>query len=87
MTIGRVIDYIEARLEAIKSREEEEDEDEERDKERERRPPSSATSKTQSGVASGSKFPGPVGTSKVREFVSAHFSSYQSFSMILNTVD
>ncbi|KAI0071572.1 hypothetical protein K474DRAFT_1712348 [Panus rudis PR-1116 ss-1] len=34
MTIGRIMDYIEARLEAIKSREEEEDEDEEREKER-----------------------------------------------------
>ena len=29
MTIGRIMDYIEARLEAIKSREEEDDEDEE----------------------------------------------------------
>ncbi|KAI0944186.1 hypothetical protein AcW1_001950 [Taiwanofungus camphoratus] len=36
MTIGRIMDYIEARLEAIKSREEEEDEDEEKEKERER---------------------------------------------------
>ena len=36
MTIGRIMDYIEARLEAIKSREEEEDEDEEKDRERER---------------------------------------------------
>ncbi|KAF9007091.1 hypothetical protein BDQ17DRAFT_1423169 [Cyathus striatus] len=34
MTIGRVMDWIEARLEAIKSREEEEDEDEEKEKER-----------------------------------------------------
>ncbi len=30
VTIGRIMDYIEARLEAIKSREEEEDEEEER---------------------------------------------------------
>jgi hypothetical protein len=36
MTIGRVMDWIEARLEAIKSREEEEEEDEEREKEKER---------------------------------------------------
>ena len=36
MTIGRIMDYIEARLEAIKSREEEEDEDEEKERERER---------------------------------------------------
>lgn len=44
MTIGRVMDWTEARLDAIKSREEEEDEDEEREKEKERgRPPASAT--------------------------------------------
>lgn len=36
MTIGKVMDWIEARLEAIKSREEEEDEDEEKEKERAR---------------------------------------------------
>ncbi len=36
MSIGRIMDYIEARLEAIKSREEEEDEDEEKDRERDR---------------------------------------------------
>ncbi|KAF8060222.1 hypothetical protein FPV67DRAFT_1655782 [Lyophyllum atratum] len=35
MTIGRVMDWTEARLEAIKSREEEEDEEEEREKEKE----------------------------------------------------
>jgi hypothetical protein len=41
MTIGRVMDWTEARLEAIRSREEEE-EDEEREKEKERgRPPAS----------------------------------------------
>lgn len=34
IAIGRIMDYVEARLEAIRSREEEEDEDE--DKERER---------------------------------------------------
>jgi hypothetical protein len=45
MTIGRVMDWTEARLEAIKSREEEEDEDEEREKEKERgRPPAAAPS-------------------------------------------
>lgn len=36
MTIGRIMDYIEARLEAIKSRQEEEEEEEERERERER---------------------------------------------------
>ena len=36
MTVGRILDWIEARMEAVKSREEEEDEDEERDKDRDR---------------------------------------------------
>lgn len=36
MTIGRVMDWTEARLEAIRATEEEEDEDEEREKDRER---------------------------------------------------
>ncbi|KAH7882504.1 hypothetical protein F5I97DRAFT_1960983 [Phlebopus sp. FC_14] len=36
MTIGRILDWIEARMDAVKSREEEEDEDEEREKEKER---------------------------------------------------
>lgn len=48
MTIGRVMDWTEARLEAIKSREEEEDEEEEREKERERGRPA-ATSKPDPG--------------------------------------
>jgi len=34
MTIGKVMDWIEARLEAVKSREEEEDEDEEKERSR-----------------------------------------------------
>jgi len=36
MTIGKVMDWIEARMEAIKSREEEEEEEEEKEKEREK---------------------------------------------------
>ena len=44
MTIGRVMDWTEARMEAIKSREEEEDEDEEREKEKERGRPPAANS-------------------------------------------
>lgn len=36
MSIGRILDWIEARMDAIKAREEEEDEDEEREKERDR---------------------------------------------------
>ncbi|KAJ4470705.1 hypothetical protein C8J55DRAFT_479303 [Lentinula edodes] len=42
MTIGKVMDWIEARMEAIKSREEEEDEEEERERERERATTSTA---------------------------------------------
>ena len=37
MTIGKVMDWVEARLEAIKSREEEEDEDDEKEREKEQR--------------------------------------------------
>ncbi|KAH9922424.1 uncharacterized protein B0H18DRAFT_1018302 [Fomitopsis serialis] len=43
MTIGRIMDYVEARLEAIRSREEEEDEDEEKDRDRERSKPGTST--------------------------------------------
>ncbi|KAJ3885887.1 hypothetical protein GG344DRAFT_91122 [Lentinula edodes] len=42
MTIGKVMDWIEARMEAIKSREEEEDEEEERERERDRATTSTA---------------------------------------------
>ncbi len=42
VTIGRVMDWTEARLEALKQKDEEEEEDEERDKERERGKPSTA---------------------------------------------
>ncbi|TFK33102.1 hypothetical protein BDQ12DRAFT_700918 [Crucibulum laeve] len=56
MTIGRVMDWTEARLEAIKSREEEEDEEEEREKEKERGRPSTSAVPVQSAPkASGSK--------------------------------
>ncbi|KAI0092249.1 hypothetical protein BDY19DRAFT_990974 [Irpex rosettiformis] len=57
MTIGRVMDYLEARLDAIKSREEEEEEDEEKDKERER------LSKTAPNAPSVPKAPSPGGSS------------------------
>ena len=42
MTIGKVMDWTEARVDAIKAREEEEDEDEEREKDKDRPPPPSA---------------------------------------------
>lgn len=44
MTIGKVMDWTEARLDAIKAREEEEEEDEEREKDKERPAPSAAPS-------------------------------------------
>ena len=44
MTIGRVMDWTEARVDAIKAREEEEEEDEERERDRERTAPSAAPS-------------------------------------------
>lgn len=36
MTIGRIMDYVEARMEAIKARQEEEEEEEDREKDREK---------------------------------------------------
>ena len=69
MTIGRIMDYIEARLEAIKSREEEEDEDEEKEKEREReRNLASGPAKTQPTTPSTSK--PPTLPSRARDYVS-----------------
>jgi hypothetical protein len=69
MTIGRIMDYIEARLEAIKSREEEEDEDEEKDKEREReRNLAGGLVKAPSGAASISK--PAAASSRPRDYVS-----------------
>lgn len=44
MTIGKVMDWTEARVDAIKAREEEEDEDEEREKDKERSTPTTAPS-------------------------------------------
>ena len=59
MTIGRVMDWTEARLDAIKAREEEEDEDEEKekgdkdkDKDRERGP-AAASSQTRRSTQAG----------------------------------
>ena len=43
ISIGRIMDYVEARLEAIRAREEEEEEDDEREKERERKVPAMST--------------------------------------------
>lgn len=49
LSIGRILDWTEARIEALKAREEEEDEDEEREKEKERArsgPPSTSNTAT-----------------------------------------
>ncbi|TCD65587.1 hypothetical protein EIP91_002472 [Steccherinum ochraceum] len=62
MTIGRVMDYIEARLEAIKSREDEEDEDEE--KERKDKDRSSSIPAQSAPSASTRASTGPSGHSK-----------------------
>ncbi|KAG6334905.1 hypothetical protein ID866_4186 [Astraeus odoratus] len=54
MTIGRILDWIEARMDAVKAREEEEDEDEEREKEKERGrvAPSSRTDTNKDNITS-----------------------------------
>lgn len=73
MTIGRIMDYIEARLEAIRSTEEEEEEDNERDRERERKFSSGATSKP-SGSGSTTKPMVPSTSSlRSREQVSVRY--------------
>ena len=59
MTIGRVMDWTEARLDAIKAREEEEDEDEEKEKEKgdkdkdRERGPAAASSQTRRSTQAG----------------------------------
>ena len=53
MSIGRVMDYIEARLEAIKSREDEEDEDEERERKDKEKPTSQGPTYNQSASTLG----------------------------------
>jgi hypothetical protein len=58
MTIGKVMDWIEARIEAIKSREEEEDEDEEKEKEREPVSTASGAAKAERGVVAKASIPG-----------------------------
>lgn len=72
MTIGRIMDYIEARLEAIKSREEEEDEDEEKEKEREReRNLASGSVKTPTSTPSTSKL--PAASARPRDYVRYYY--------------
>ncbi|KAI0782316.1 hypothetical protein C8Q75DRAFT_506313 [Abortiporus biennis] len=88
MTIGRIMDYIEARLEAIKCREEEEDEDEE--KERARSTPTPATdAQAQQPTSSVAKVPNTISAKapQVRPISSLNnsdiFSSVSSFFVLL----
>ncbi|KAH9926660.1 uncharacterized protein BXZ73DRAFT_102915 [Epithele typhae] len=60
VTIGRIMDYIEARLEAIKSREEEEEEEDERERVARAGPTSVAASAPASAPASASAPPKPA---------------------------
>ena len=67
MTIGRIMDYVEARLEAIKAREEEEEDDE---KERERKPTPGTSSRPSATVT---KPPtSPPGTVRTKDNVRHH---------------
>lgn len=73
MSIGRIMDYVEARLEALKSREEEEDEDEEKDKDRERdrKPATTSLSRASGSLVSSAKpsHQPANGPSRSREYV------------------
>ena len=60
MTIGKVMDWTEARVDAIKAREEEEEEDEEREKDKDRPPPSAAAPSVAVHVAPKSEIKKPV---------------------------
>ncbi|TFK95946.1 hypothetical protein BDV98DRAFT_516718 [Pterulicium gracile] len=71
MSIGNVMDWIEARLDAIKSREEEEDEEEEREKAR----TSGPSVVPQTSSASTSKRPAAQTQGPVRAFLPFHLSS------------
>jgi len=60
MTIGKVMDWTEARVDAIKAREEEEEEDEEREKDKDRPPPSAAAPSVAVHIAPKSEIKKPV---------------------------
>jgi hypothetical protein len=68
MTIGRIMDWIEARMEAVKAREEEEDEDDEREKEKERARGSVPTSRNDTQKCSPARdvFPGDAARNAVQ---------------------
>lgn len=81
MTIGRVMDWTEARLDAIKALEEDEDEDEEREKDKDRTrsniPPSSKPEPRRSTVAA------PRATTSTSK-VFLHHTFYLSVSYLFN---
>ncbi|KAL4251352.1 hypothetical protein ABKN59_005651 [Abortiporus biennis] len=82
MTIGRIMDYIEARLEAIKCREEEEDEDEE--KERARSTPTPATdAQAQQPTSSVAKVPNTI-SAKAPQVVSAPLTPHSPSTFTSN---
>ncbi|PFH50190.1 hypothetical protein AMATHDRAFT_61517 [Amanita thiersii Skay4041] len=60
MTIGRVMDWTEARLEAIKQREEEEEEEEERERERNRSASAAGNTTTTTPAPASTRAPAPV---------------------------
>lgn len=80
MSIGRVMDYVEARLEAIKSREDEEDEDEERERKEKDK---STVPQTQSAVVNNIQRSGagPSGSTKSTHKTKDSVSVFRSFSV------
>lgn len=79
MTIGRVMDWTEARVEAIRAREEEEEEDEEREKDKERAPrPVVVNAATTKSEASKSVPPASVIPSKLASNVTPSFTNLRT---------
>lgn len=95
MTIGRVMDWIEARLDAIKSREEEEDEDEERERERDRgRATANAPAKSDPGALKAQPAtnppPSPPSSARQKEYVCELvliMSHLANFRMLAGCID
>lgn len=81
MTIGGIMDYIEARLEAIKSQEEEEDEDEEREKDRAKAAAAAAAPSRPVPNANAQKVPLPQAVAALRAKEQVRYISILSFSL------
>ncbi|PCH42752.1 hypothetical protein WOLCODRAFT_132504 [Wolfiporia cocos MD-104 SS10] len=69
--IARIMDYIEARLEAIRSREEEEDEDEEKERERERARPGAGHPQASASASAAFAKPAPSAPPRTHEVSTA----------------